>query len=470
MKVLICGVGKITRHLLKRLGENWHVTVVDKLEERLNQLISADYNVERASVGDASSPVVLDDLELTNFDYVLALTDNDKVNLAATRYAKDRGVIHTMALVNEHENQHKFDEVGVRTVLGSTLIAGNIYHYLQDPRINVTPLALGPSEIMEVDVSHHFRMVGKEASTLIKKDWKLVAIFRKRELIFPEPDTFIEADDRLVIVGKPDIFKPVCDLLECGHPHFPLAYGPGLMLAMAPGKDHGPLIKESMHLAQNTKVQHLIALCSEQESSVQDELSSWAQSIDIRIEKVEDDVLRHVREVSARENCGLVVVHPFEASFFKALARPTLVFLAHSLSCPLLVGRHTHPYERILVPFNGTPKAELGLEVAIDLALQLDSEVAVVIVEEPDFITGGQDAKGWVESTVERAREIVHIHKINLQEIIRKGNPVKEIVEVAKDFNLLIMGSKSKEKTLFTPHVGELLAQEVPCSVLIVTS
>lgn len=469
MNVLICGVGKITRHLLKRLGENWRVTLVDKSEERLNQLVSADYNIERMSVGDVSSPVTLDEIGVASFDYVLALTDNDKVNLAAAAYAKAQGVVHVLALVNEHENKDKFEDIQVRSILGSTMLARNIFHYLQDPRINVTPLTLGPSEVMEVDVAHHFRMVGKQASTLISKDWKLVAIFRKKELIFPDPDTVIEADDRLVIVGRPDIFRPICDLLECGHPHFPLAYGQGLVVALAVGQNHEVLIRESMHLAQNTKVKHLIALCSEEESAIQKELDSWSRSIDIRTEKVEGNVFDHLRESNTIGNCGLVVVHPFETSFFKSMAKPTLVSLAHALSCPLLVARGTQPYERILVPFNGTPKAELGLEVAVDLARQLESDVAIVVVEQADFITGSE-AKDWVEAMVERAREIVHIHKIELKEIVRKGNPVKEIVDVAKEFDLLVMGSKTKEKALFSPHVGELLAQEAPCSVLIVAN
>lgn len=469
MKVLICGVGKVTRHLLRRLGENWRVTLVDKSEERLNQLISANYNVERVSVGDASSPVVLDDLGLTDYDYLIALTDNDKVNLAATRHAKAEGVIHTLALVNEYENQRKFEKIGVRTVLGSVLIAGKINQFLQDPRIIVTPLTLGPSEIMEVDVSHHFRMVGKKASALSDENWRLIAIYRKKELLFPESHTLIEPEDRLVIVGKPDIFKPVCDLLECGHPHFPLAYGQGLMLALAAGKDHELLIRESMHLAQNTKVKHLIALCSEDDEKARAEVNSWSQHIDSQFEKVEGDLFKYVQKASIEENCGLVVVHPFDAPFFKTLARPTLVSLAHSLSCPLLVARNTHPYEHILVPFNGSPKAELGLDVALDLARQLDAEVAVVIVEEPDFITG-PEAEDWVEKTLGRAREIGHIHKITLQEIIREGNPVREIVEAAKNFDLMVIGSTSKEKPLLSPHVGELLIREVGCSVLIVAN
>jgi nucleotide-binding universal stress UspA family protein len=162
-----------------------------------------------------------------------------------------------------------------------------------------------------------------------------------------------------------------------------------------------------------------------------------------------------------------MVVHPFEASFFKSLAKPTLVSLTHSISCPLLVARQTHPYERILVPFNATSKAELALGVAVDLARQFGAEVAVAVVEEPEFIRGVEEEE-WTETVLKRVRELAHIYKFEFEVIIKKGNPVKEVVALAQDFNLMVMGSTTREKGLFSPHVGEHMAQDVACSVLII--
>lgn len=469
MKVLICGVGKITRHLLRRLGENWQVTLIDKSEERLNTLIPQSANVHRVVTGDASSPVLLDEVGAADFDYVLALTDNDKVNRAVVSHASGQGVNHCLALVSEQENRPQFRELGVRTVLGSSLLAQNIFHYLQDPRIRVTPLAVGDAEMMEIDVSQHFRMVGKRAGTLMQENWRLVAIFRHDDLLFPDAETVIEVEDRLVVVGRPGIFKPVCDLLECGHPHFPLAYGQGLLLALSPDTDPSQIIKESMHLAQNTKVQHLAVFCFKEQCGVEEDLQLLSQSIDVQVEVVEEKLLAKVQEASHERKFGLVVIDPFKSSFFKFLPKPVLVTLAHELPCPLLIARHSHPYEQILVPFNGTPKAELGLEVAVDLARQLNAEISVVVVEEPEFIHGGQ-SQDWLDATLQRVREIAHIHKMEFKEIPREGNPVREIVALAKDFNLMVMGSATKDRSIFRPHVGELLAQKVPCSVLIVAN
>jgi trk system potassium uptake protein TrkA len=467
MKILICGVGKITRHLLHRLGEGWQVTLVDKSEERLNSLVPTYRNIQKIFAGDASSPVTLDDVGVADFEYVLALTDNDKVNLATAKYAGSQGVPHVLALVNEQENQPKFQELGVRAVLGSTLLAKRIYHYLQDPRINVTPLSLGEAEVMEIDVSHHSRIVGMKASTLASDDWRLVGIFRQNKLFFPDELTTVEVDDRLVVFGGPDLYKPVCTLLECGDPHFPLAYGQGLLLALEPDGEPEQIIKESMHLVQNTKVRHLTVLCAQKECNVQEQLAAWSPGIDFQVRTAGGDFLGELRRMAAEENYGVVVVHPLEASFFKKLTKPVMVSLAHSLSCPLLVARHTHPYERVLVPFNATAKAELALGIAVDLARQLTAEIAVAVVDEPEIIRGPQE-EDWAEAVLQRVRELAHIHKMEFEEIARKGNPVNEIVELARDFNLMVLGSTTKEKGLFSPHVGELLARKAPCSVLIV--
>ena len=467
MKVLICGAGRVARHLLARLGERWSVTLIDKSEEKLQEPISKFQNIQKVIAADASSPVILDDAGVADFDYVLALTENDKVNLAICNYAGSQGVSHLLALVNEEENKERFQKIGARPVLGSTMLAKSIHHYLQDPRINLLSLTLGQAEIMEMDVADHFQVVGKGADSLMNEDWRLVAILRQNEMFFPDADTTIEVGDRLVLVGQPDSFKALCTYLECGIPHFPFGYGPDLLLALLPGSNHEQLIKETMHLAQNTKVKSLNILCSKEEGDIQEALATWTKTTDIKVVTVEGNVEDYLKEAGAKDNYGIMVLQPFEASFFVSLKRPTLISLAHSISCPLLVARQTYPYERILVPFNATRRAELALGVAVDLARQFEAKIAVAVVEEPEFIKGVQEEE-WAESVSKRVRELAHIHKFDFEEIIKKGNPVKEIVALAKDFNLMVLGSTTREKGLFAPHVGERMAQDVSCSVLII--
>lgn len=118
MKILICGGGKITRHLLARLSETWQITLVEIADYKIEKIEGTFPDIKRVVGGDASSPVVLDELGISTFDYVLALTNNDLVNKAIINHARINGVSHLLTIVNEQENIADYDNTNVRTVVG----------------------------------------------------------------------------------------------------------------------------------------------------------------------------------------------------------------------------------------------------------------------------------------------------------------------------------------------------------------
>jgi nucleotide-binding universal stress UspA family protein len=135
----------------------------------------------------------------------------------------------------------------------------------------------------------------------------------------------------------------------------------------------------------------------------------------------------------------------------------------------VLISRGSEPYSRILVPFNNNPVAELTLELALDFAKQVQAAVSVVIVEEEDFVHG-EDWSPSSEVMSKRIKEIAHVHKVKLNVMVRKGNPVKEITAISAEYDLLVVGSSTDQKDLFFPHVGEMLTRSASCSVLVITS
>jgi nucleotide-binding universal stress UspA family protein len=133
-----------------------------------------------------------------------------------------------------------------------------------------------------------------------------------------------------------------------------------------------------------------------------------------------------------------------------------------------MMPRNSHPYTRILVPYNATKMAALSLEIAHDIARQIKGKISVVIVSEPLFIRG-EDAEGWAERAAQHAREIARIYRIPIELITLEGNTVKEVVRVATDHDLLIIGSSTNNVPFLKPNVGELIAERSPCSVMVVT-
>ncbi|MFW6323471.1 MAG: NAD-binding protein [Desulfovibrionales bacterium] len=470
MRILVCGAGKITTELLRQLGDNWEITLIDRSDERIARVREVSPFITDSHTEDPSSSVALEQAGLKDQEYVLALTEDDRINLAVAESAREAGVPHVICLVHEQTNAPSFRKLGARTIMMNQIVSRHIHHDLQDPRMTITQLSGGEGSIYEVDASHHFKVVGKRASYFIQRGMRLTGIIRKGKLFFPTKNTVIKADDRLIITSRGQAMEPVCDLLEWGSPHFPLAYGQGFLLCMPWEEEVNgeALLNEGLYLSRNTKIRQVTILCQEGKD-VSEYIENWPQELSCEISSTREKMAQRIIELTKNHRFGFVVIPPINTSFLKSLTGPSVTSLAHNLSCPLFIARNSAPYERILVPFNGKPSAERALEVGVDIARQTGAGLDIIVVEEPEFIKG-ETAEKWLDEVLTKVRELTHIHKVKPKELVCRGNPVREILNKAGEYDLLVTGSTEKERALISPNVAENLANKAESSVLLVTS
>ncbi len=468
-KIMICGAGPVARELLKRLGELWEVTLVGPAGPDLDRAVAAFAGEASAVEGDPSSPVVLEQAGLAGHGYVLALAPEDQVNLAVASAAQAAGVAHVLCVYSEAGNQARFRELGAEALLASGALARELHRFLEDPGVGVSPLTLGRGAVMEIQAGEAPHLVGRRAMSVQGRDWRLVGLIRENDLLLPQPSTHIREGDRMVLLGQADMFSQICSHLDCGLAGFPLAWGHTLLVALTPKDpdEHEGLLTEGLFWALNSKVERTIILCRQGQSGFQSLLDEWPAAAQVRVETVERDLLSRARQLCGEEEVGLVVTGKFEPSLLGSLARSALMDLAESLDAPVVLAGGTTPYQRILAPFNGSPRAEAGLEVACLVALQTGGELSVALVEEPGFIRGG-DAGAWLEGARARFRAVVHHHKLSAHEVRLQGNPVRQIVGISQDYDLMVVGGSSRGRGLLSPNVGEHLAQKAACSVLLV--
>lgn len=467
MKAVVCGAGKSTQNLLSRLGERWRVTLIDLSDQRLSALTARHACVTKAVAGDASSPVLLEKAGTDDADYVLALTPDDKVNLAVATYARERDIPHIVAFVNDPESEETFQNLGVHTLLPGTMLGGTLYHFLQDPRIRVFPVSHGQGELVELEVSRDNWIAGVETDSLSDPEWHLAGLFRDGDLMPAAPGLRIEGGDRLILLGKRNFFRTVCSLIACAYVPFPLEWGGGLLLVLGnePEADLKKTVEEGMYWAANSRV-HFVTVLFQESIDPEPLFRKWTGRFEMRFNPVPENPLAQMETICRDENIGLVVLRPFEKSFFKSLAIPEIIALAHELPCPMVIARHSQPYQRILVPFTATPMSERALETAVELAEHMAAETDAAVVQEPDFIHTDDDAPQ--APLFNRVRELSHIHKARVGEVFRKGNPVRELTGLAEEYDLMVLGSTSKNKELLTPHIGELLSERAACSVMVI--
>lgn len=469
MKALIAGSGKTARELLARLGEAWTITLVDTSVERLGLLKKTFRQVEKTITGDASSLVTLTEGELTEQDFIIAITNRDDVNLEVSRLAKEQGLKNIIALANDSRNVKKFEEIGVRVVCGPLLVAREVQLYVENPRLFVTTIGEGKGEIMEVEVSRNAPVVGRKVSELDARNWLIAAIYRKDELIIPEEDTGIEAGDRITIVGHTDLYQAIFHYFKLDQPSFPLRYGLNILAYIENDRDLHLILSEAFYLVKNTRAQNVILLGPEElEKTAIDEAVKLENQVKVEYRILSRKAEETIVSASLEESVGCVVIPPIRPHLLGTIfGMDRIISLAHRLGSPLIMPRGSHPYNRILVPYNATKMSALSLEIAHDISRQLDGKISVVIVSEPLFIRG-EESGSWARMAADHAREIAAIYRIPIEMITLEGNRVKEVLRAATEHDLLIIGSTTKDAPFLKPHVGELIVERSPCSVLVV--
>lgn len=469
MQVLIAGAGKTARELLRRLSRAWKITLIDIEEKNLSQFEDSP-RIARRVHGDASSRLVLTKADLDEQDFVVAVTNNDEVNIEVCRLARQSNTANIIALVNDSLNLPRFQEFNVRTICSTALIGRAVELFLDCPRLNITTIAEGTGEVMEVQVRSKAPASGKLLRDMAPRDWLVAAVHRDNELTIPHGDTKILPGDRLTIVARSEMYRSISHFFSMAEPCFPLEYGQEVLMPVNDDASNFEAIAdEALYLVENSRAKGLTVLAPQH---TLERLEKFKPMLEARTKvtylQAGDSLQEAIINTTKNDSMGCVVfsLKPL-APFARFLGIPTIIALAHRLACPMLVSRRKTPYKKILVPASGTESSGLALETAFDLAQQLKASVDVIVVTDP-VVRQGPGSREWAEEVLRRAREVSQMHHFPLGEVIEEGNVIKEIIAQAASYDLLIIGSTTNSASLLRPHIGEYLVQDVSCSVLVV--
>lgn len=161
----------------------------------------------------------------------------------------------------------------------------------------------------------------------------------------------------------------------------------------------------------------------------------------------------------------LVVGGPDDARPGDVVLGSTASSAVHAAQLPVLVARRP-PEGRnfpcdILVATDGSPDSRRGVELAGRVAGAHDSRIALVRISEGR----SQPHRALVEDVVALRHE-VGIEPDTIEEF---GNPAEQVAEAARRerVSLLVVGSRGLGGARRLGSVGERLAHEAPCSVLV---
>lgn len=162
--------------------------------------------LEHATVlqGEATDRDFLVEQGIGNADAVVAVTENDELNILASLLAKNLGVSRTLAVINKPDFIPLAEASGINVAGSPAIIAARkIAHYvLRGGAIAVALLEQSTLEAIEFIVSPTAQVNGKTAADIqLPADAIIAAYIRNGRAVVPPDDGVIESGDHVVIVS-----------------------------------------------------------------------------------------------------------------------------------------------------------------------------------------------------------------------------------------------------------------------------
>lgn len=211
MNVVLVGAGRMGGEIAIRLADEGHdITVVDSDVERLEQI--ANTVDAMTLLGNGADYSVLSEAGVADADLLIAVTNEDAVNMLCCLSGKKLGVKNTVARVRtmEYFQQMVFlkDELGLSLVLNpEQAAAAEISRILRFPSAaKVDSFAKGRAEMVEHTVEAGSPLCSLRLDRLRSKHGGiLIAVVERGEDVFiPRGDFVLQEGDAIHVVGSPN--------------------------------------------------------------------------------------------------------------------------------------------------------------------------------------------------------------------------------------------------------------------------
>jgi trk system potassium uptake protein len=225
-RIIIVGGGNIglfLAGLLEAEHNSLSVKIIELSKER------AEYIAERLSDttvinGSALDQSILDEVNISRAEAIIAVSNDDKVNILSSLLAKRSGCQRAITLLNNNTAYGQLvASLGVDVIVNprETTVSSILRHTRMGQIRTVYSIANGKAEIMEAEVVDGSPIIGKNTQDLdIPDEVTVVAVWRQNEVIIPDNETVINVGDRIIILCMTEMAKKVEKIFSVSFEYF----------------------------------------------------------------------------------------------------------------------------------------------------------------------------------------------------------------------------------------------------------
>jgi len=203
-RILIAGGGNIGIYVASELEKRQTEARIKIVDNSRDRAIAVADELSRTVVlhGNALDQQILLEADIEHCDLMVALTNDDQVNILASVMAKRLGAKSNMTLLNNTSYYEFTKTLGIDAHLNprSVTISKILQHVRRGRIRGVHSVQNGAAEVIEAEALETSTLVGTPLKELNLPDGiRIGALFRDKEIIMPDGNTAVKAKDRVVI-------------------------------------------------------------------------------------------------------------------------------------------------------------------------------------------------------------------------------------------------------------------------------
>jgi len=200
---MIVGAGDIGMPIIHYLSERGHLlTVIEMNEKRCKEIANhSDAAIFRGSGTDLK---IWKSIEAEKLDVILALTNDDEINMKACEIAKKQfGIPFVITRVHQPENLAQMKECADIAICPAQETRRLFLNALESLTVEtLCEHAAANFKAVMVTIPPNGSIIGKTVNQLdISENFKIVSVFRNSTFVFPTDSFMFKGGDKVLLVG-----------------------------------------------------------------------------------------------------------------------------------------------------------------------------------------------------------------------------------------------------------------------------
>ena len=205
-RIIIVGGGNIGMFLAGQIEENYPDVNLKVIEINSEQAMIAADSLERSVVlnGNALDREILDEANVAATETIVAVSNDDEVNVLSSLLAKRYGAKRAVTLINNSSYGPLVSTLGIDVVVSpSDVTVSTILQHVRRGRIRaVHSIHEGLAEVIEAEALETSSLMGTPLREVKLPAGIIVgAIVRDEAVIIPHGDTVIQTKDRVILLA-----------------------------------------------------------------------------------------------------------------------------------------------------------------------------------------------------------------------------------------------------------------------------